>query len=362
MKNVTIDFRMHLSSGIGTYLRNIVPFLAQSDSLKVNIIAYKDELTDYPWIKNVRIIPAHSTIYSIKEQIELPKIIPECDIFWSPHYNVPIFRIRAKRRVVTIHDVFHLEFFKTLTLKQKLYARVMFNIAAKKSDLIFTVSEFSKSEIQKHISTQKPIKVVYNGVNTSIFKKIEDQSVLQAIKTKYSLPENFILYVGNVKPHKNLKTLLFAIKDFNVNLVIVGKREGFITPDNEIMHLIDTLNLKDRVFFTGFVSEKDIPFLYNLALFLVFPSIYEGFGLPLIEAQACMTPVIASKIPALQEIGRDSVLYFEPKNSEELKGKIQKLLKDKYLREKLIRKGYSNAKRFSWKKAAIEITELFLKL
>ncbi|WP_040305364.1 glycosyltransferase family 4 protein [Caminibacter mediatlanticus] len=354
MKHIIIDFRMHNASGIGTYIKNIVPFLLSN--FDITLLGKKKELHNYDWINKVEIIECSSNIYSIKEQFELFKKIPKCDVFWSPHYNIPVLPIKAKKRIVTIHDVYHLAFYDTLNLKQKLYAKFMINQAVSKSDIILTVSEFSKNEIIKYTNTKKEIKVIYNAINFNKFKVINNN--LEKLKNKYSLPNEFILFVGNVKPHKNLKRLLLAIKDLDINLVIVGKKDGFITGDESIKKLVTNANLKGKVYFTGYVKDEDIPVIYNLAKLFVFPSLYEGFGIPPLEAQACGCPVIVSNVASLPEVCGDSALYCNPYDVNDIKEKIEVLLNNEQLREELIQKGFENIKRFSWEKSAKKIIDV----
>lgn len=360
MKKLVIDFRMCNASGIGTYIKSIVPYLV--DVFEVILIGNSSEIQKFKWSERVKIIEANSKIYSIYEQIELFMCIPNCDVFWSPHYNIPLLPIKAKKRVVTIHDVFHLAFFETLNFKQKLYSKFVIKQAVKKSSKIFTVSSFSVNEIKKYTNTNKDIQIIYNAIDFTKFTIINDRIRLKNIKEKYQLPNEFLLFVGNVKPHKNIKNLLYAIKDINVNLVIVGKKDGFITGDDEVINLIKSGNMEDRVFFTGYVEDEDIPDIYNLATVFVFPSLYEGFGIPPLEAQACGCPVVCSNVASLPEVAGDSVIYCNPYDSNDIKEKIELLLNDKNLQNQLITKGYENIKRFSWKESAEKIIEVVERL
>ncbi len=354
---LVVDFRMHNASGIGTYIRNIIPFMV--DIFDVILLGTSEEIQKYSWSNKVKIIECTSKIYTIKEQFELFVKIPKCDIFWSPHYNVPLLPIKANRRVVTIHDVFHLAFYETLSLKQKLYAKLVINQATSRSDKILTVSEFSVDEIRKYTNTKNDIEVVYNAIDFDKFKIIYDKSKLDFAKDKYKLPNKFLLFVGNVKPHKNLKNLLLAIKDIDINLVIVGKKDGFITGDDNISSLIEKCNLENRVFFTGYVDDEDIPAIYNLAKVFVFPSLYEGFGIPPLEAQASGCPVICSNVASLPEVGGiDSVVYCDPYSVEDIAEKIKMVLADENLQNELKIKGFENIKRFSWEESAKKIIDV----
>jgi len=342
---LVIDTRMINASGIGRYLKNIIPFLLKE--YKLILLGDSTELQEYKKEKNIKIVSMATSIYSIKEQFELAQKIPPCDLFWSPHYNIPLLPIKAKKRLVTIHDVYHLAFKDTLSLSQKLYAKLLINQAVKKSDVILTVSNFSKNEIIKYTQTKKNIEVVYNGVDENLInnKKIDK--------------ENYILYVGNVKPHKNLVRALKAFKKIdNQNLIfkIVGKKDNFITKDTEVEQL--AIELGNRVEFTGYVEDSKLVELYKKAKIFLFPTLYEGFGIPPLEAQACGTPVICSNVASLPEVGGESVLYCDPCDINDIADKITLLLEDKSLQNELIQKGYENLKRFSWEKSAKKIIDI----
>lgn len=357
------DIRMFSSSGIGSYIRNLIKFgiLVQISELLVN-----KEIDIL--IKKEKAIIINSKSYSIAEQFILPIKIPSSKLFFSPHYNIPLLPTRAKKRLVTIHDVFHLAFFHSLSFRQKIYAKLMINAAVRLSDQIITVSEFSKSEISKYtgVSPDK-INVIYNGVDFSQFKKIDNSDIKNQIIHKYQLPNNFLLYVGNVKPHKNLIGLIEAynfskkIKS-SFHLVIVGKKEGFITSDNEIDQLIKRYQLEDKILFTGYVEEVDLTPIYNLASWFIFPSLYEGFGLPPLEAMACGTPVVASDIPVFHEIYDNAFVPVNTTIPKLFASTLEKALFNNDLKESLILKGLIQCKKYTWEKSAQKHIELIQKM
>lgn len=359
-KKIVIDARMINDSGIGTYLKNLIPFFIKD--FNVTLLGDKKKLSIFKNLGNYHIINFNAKIYSFKEQLLFPFIIPKCDIFWAPHFNSPFFKIKTKKRVTTIHDVNHLAFDSGMSILKKMYAKRLYLNSLSLSDSIITVSEFSKTEIIKYLNLKaNRIKVIYGGVNQVFFKTNKSNHNLD-------LPKNYILFVGNVKPHKNLITLLKAYsklsKDFRkkYKLLVLGKKEGFITPDKIVFNFIEKKSLKKDVFFTGFIDDVFVPEIYAKASLFVFPSLYEGFGLPLLEAMASKTIVISSNRASLPEVGLDNVLYFNPKNSEELKEKIIKTIDNKDLKEFYSNKAYHYAKSFSWEKSAKEHLRLFKKL
>ncbi len=354
MKTVlSVDFRMCRASGIGTYIRNIVPFLI--DSFDITLLGNPEEIKAFPWADRVKIISTSSPIYSVSEQTELFRKVPECDVFWSPHYNVPLLPVRAGKRLVTVHDAYHLAAESGIfSAVQRAYAKFVMRRAVTLSDVVLTVSEFSKSEILKYCSADSAkIKVVHNAVDEKLFSGLKNPDVIR----KYSLPDDYILFVGNVKPNKNLITLLRAMELMDgVNLVIAGKKDGFITGDSAVAEMVNgTENLKNRVFFTGYIDDADIPSVYAAASVFVFPSLYEGFGIPPLEAQASGCPVVSSPAASLREVCAESVIYCDPLNPVDIAEKVNAVRNDSALREGLIDKGYENIRRFGWEKSAREI-------
>jgi len=371
--DLTIDARMICASGVGRYLRSLLPFLADNQSFSITLLGNAGVLNNYGMFNSdrIRVVECNAKIYSLKEQFELAKKIPKaCDLFWSPHYNTPILPIRAKRRLVTIHDVFHLAFFDMLTLRQKAYARLMFNTSSRLADKIITDSEFSKAEIIRYTGIDAgKLRVVPCGIDKKTFKLIEGKDRLQEIKRSYNLPDKFILFVGNLKPHKNLTTLLKAFdimtyeSGVDCGLVLVGKKEGFISGDSEITAMIEkSRNLSERVTLTGYIEDKDLPVIYNLASVFVLPSLYEGFGLPPLEAMACGCPAVVSDIPSIREVCGDAAYYVDPYDAGLMAQRIYRVFSDETLRQSLQRKGSERSKLFGWEDSAGKLINIFVEV
>lgn len=342
---IVLDARMLYFGGIGTYIRNIVHRLRHS--FEITLLSYEPYL-DLPFIK------MSSAIYSVGEQWELFRKIPSCDIFWSPHYNVPILPVPAKKRVVIIHDVFHLANKHKLSFCQRIYAEYMIRRAVLKSDLIITVSDFSRREIIKYTGLDKKIAVVHNGLDHGLFRPESPKEPMKPVDSF-----SYLLFVGNVKPHKNLQNALAAFNLIqerypDLYFLIVGQKKNLITADHEVLRLAANNN---RVIFTGLVQEKELPALYSQACAFLFPSLYEGFGLPPLEAQSCNCPVISSNVASLPEVCGDSVLYCDPSSVEDIAQKLMLLLDDEGLQTELTARGRENIKRFSWEKTAEEISK-----
>ncbi len=358
MKDLCIDARMLLASGIGTYLRSLLPFLAKS-SFRLRLIVNKELIEQLPWLSRFSLEILEAPIYSLAEQLQLPAAIGRSDLFWSPHYNIPLLKIRARKRLVTIHDVNHLVFKKTLSMAQRIYAHAVMRQAVQRSAHIITVSEFSKIELCKYVrAPEHKITAIHNGLDTKRFTA-EDDGRSAEIKKRYRLPEKYFLFVGNVKPHKNLAGLIRAyriagdpLKEYP--LLVVGKREGFLQADSESQQLIEQFALHGEIRFLDFIVDEDLPALYRLATATIFPSLYEGFGFPAIEAMSAGSPLAVSHASSLPEVCGDAALYFDPHQPEDIARVLVQLTTHPQLLRTLKEKGKQHCQKFCWEKCAAE--------
>lgn len=341
---------MILHSGIGTYLRNLLPHFKESGA-EVQLIVNPAAIERISWLPRFDLILSSAPIYSLKEQLQLPRIIPSCDLFWEPHFNIPLLPIRAKKRVVTVHDVYHLAHFSKLRLHEKLYAKLIFARLKKFADQIITISQFSKAEISKHTEIpQENIVPIYCGVDRAHFYPAAAHA--SSLKEKYGLPEKFILFVGNLKPHKNLRGLIQAFQHVRENgfseygLAIVGKGKNLFAAETAFSEKIDNLHFLQNV------EDNDLPLLYQSASLFVLPSFYEGFGLPTLEAMSCGCPVVASKAASLPEVCGAAAEYVDPHDPLDIARGIKRVLSEPMLQQELKQKGFKQADAFSWKKAA----------
>lgn len=355
MIKITIDARMIQSSGIGTYIENIIKRL----TLKKNdwifyLLGNKTILNQYEFsgYKNVHLIECIAPIYSIREQFQLVRKIPkDSHVFWSPHYNIPL--LYTGKLLVTVHDVFHLAMSEFVSgIHKKIYAMLMFQAVGKRVDTIVCVSNFTASELKKHIKIKpEKIKVIYNGIDESWFH----------IQKKAPIHDKpYLLYVGNIKPHKNLVRLLRAfqlIKDkIPHDLVLVGKKDGFITGDTAVVKLAE--QLEGRVIFSGYVEDEELKQYFVQATAFVFPSLYEGFGLPPLEAMACGCPVIVSNTASLPEVCGERAIYCDPYDEKDIAEKILQLIKNKSILNKKIDVYKKDVHLFSWDICTNEIEKM----
>ena len=345
-------------SGIGTYLKNLLIYLVEKiDWIDWILLGNEEELLKTFQGRNdkIKIISLNAKIFSINEQFELIKKIPQdIDLLWIPNFNIPIFY--HGKMLVTIHDVFHLAMSHlTGGYHKYLYAKFLFFMVKKRSHEVLCVSNFTKNEIVKFIGVKlEKIHPIYLGVSKEWCLPLVEKNCL------YQKP--YILFVGNLKPNKNLGVLIKAcllLKD-DIDLVVVGKRDGFSNGDKSFKAECD--KMKRRICFTGFVTDEELKNYYYHAQMFVFPSLYEGFGLPVLEAMACGCPVLLSNRASLPDVGGDAAIYFNPESEEDLAEKIEQIYNDGECRARMIKKGYENLKNFSWNECGVKTAEIIKKM
>jgi glycosyltransferase involved in cell wall biosynthesis len=362
-KIVTIDARW-LVGGIGTYTENLLQGLLQiASGLEFRAIARG---ADAERVKELcsRVTVVDVPIYTLLEQILIPRAAKECDLLHVPHFNVPL--LHRGPLVVSIMDVIHLRSPEYRhNLSSMLYARPMLNAAARKADHVITVSNYSKTQIMETLGIPgSKISVIHCGAGAQFRQNgnhKESCGVAQALGTN----RPFLMYVGNLKPHKNVTTLLRAYaqlhrrKKLPHSLVIVGEDARW---KRSVVEECSRLDIQDSVIFIPYVSPALLPKLYAAADLLVMPSTAEGFGLPVLEAMACGTPVVCSNAASLPEVAGDAALYFDPASQEELAERIELLLQSGDLRALLRDRGLQRAKRFTWQESARKHLDLYLQL
>jgi glycosyltransferase involved in cell wall biosynthesis len=259
------------------------------------------------------------------------------------------------KKVLTIFDMISFLSPKWYKPISRYRVQKLLSLSAKKACKIVTGSENSKKDIVRILGIQEEkIKVIYIGVDDE-YKIINDQNKLNFVKTKYGISHRFILHVGSMNPRKNIPRLIEAYSKLSIQLlkeyqlVLVGEKSW---RSDEIFTKVERLGLKVRVILAGFVEDDDLPLLMNAASLLAFPSLYEGFGIPPLEAMACGVPVVASKTSSIPEVVGDAALLFDPYNIEEMTASIYKVLTNEQLRDDLVKKGFERVKHFSWEKAA----------
>ncbi len=280
------------------------------------------------------------------------------DVYHEPNF-VPM-DFPASKIVTTVHDLSFMLYPQWHPKERVEFMEKNFASRIELSDVILTVSEYGKREVEKYVGVPgDKIKVVYNAVDER-FRPLSKASVTTYLRAK-RYPENYVLFVGAVEPRKNLETLIGAFGDIersfgNLHLIIVGPK-GWLY--ESVFKKVEELGLTNKVHFTGFVADEELIYLYNGAQVFVYPSFYEGFGIPVLEAMACKIPVIVSNTSSLPELVGDAGMLVDPHSQEGFAEAMRKVLSDKDEAERLSEKGYLRSANFSWEKSAKALMDIF---
>jgi glycosyltransferase involved in cell wall biosynthesis len=316
------------------------------------LVLFSEKKTGFNFSCNVKNINLEKTFPFVWDQVKLPLSLKQnkIDLFYSPYYKVPLL---APTPIVNqILDLMYLNFppyRKALRGAEKLYYTTFAKFFVKKSTSVITDSQHAKSEI---INTWKidPKKIVVIPLGlANRYKPIKDVDDLKVVQKKFNLPRKFIFYLGNFKPHKNVKSLVKAFKKIedkfpDYKLVLAGTLDEH---GMKLKNFVENIGIAERVVFTNTIRENDSPeALLSLAEVFVFPTLYEGFGLPPLEAMACGTPVVASNLTSVPEVVGDSGITVNPLDVEEIGKAISSLLENPEKKKILSNKGLERAKLF----------------
>ncbi len=366
---IGIDARMYSTSftGIGRYVFELVRQLTAIDKTNEYVLFMnRPEYDDYkPRSKRISKVLVNARHYSFAEQTRyLYKLYGEkLDLMHFTHFNAPIF-YRGKS-IVTIHDL-TLSFFpgkKMNSWKHRKAYQLVLKRSVKHAGKIIAVSEHTKKDLIE-ITGADPskIKVIYEGVDEQ-FKPRPDKSAIKNLIRKYGITREYILYTGVWRSHKNVVNLIKAFAllktadEFSPQLVITGEEDPHYP---EVRRSVRELGLEHDVIFPGLVPEDELVALYQAAYLYAFPSLYEGFGLPPLEAMRCGTPVVASSNSCIPEIcGEENALFFDPLDPEDIANAIRKVLLNEELRQELRARGLRHSRKFSWLKMAEETLMLY---
>jgi len=362
---VAIDARKLHDFGIGTYTRNLLRHLARIDrDSEYVLLCHEGDLGIGAQLgTNFRTVLEPSPNYSIREQIHVPWVLhrERPDVFHAPHYVLP--PAVQCRSLVTIHDCIHLMFPQYLPNRVAYaYARASMWSAARRARRILTVSEASKRDII-HFFTVPPEKVVvvYNAIDERFRVTPSDEAVAR-VRERYQLDHGFVLYAGNIKPHKNLVRLIEAFDGLrrrgfdDLKLLIIGDEISKLPALRRAVH---SHKLHKHVRFLGYLPDDTLAILYRLAAVFVFPSLYEGFGLPPLEAMACGTPVVTSNVSSLPEVVGGAAVLVDPYNVESIVDGIARVLSNPALSEELRAKGIARAREFSWERSVARTRDIY---
>ena len=350
--------------GIGRYVSNLaqalVPILAEDEHLLILRDATQKSQWQLPESsEKVTVIDTAVSPFSFKQQWQIPSLVKEYKIscYHSPYYLMP-YRMKVPT-ILTLYDLIPQKYPEYVAPRARLMVNTLTRVAMRYSDRYIAISEATK---QDFLSSFKLERNTVTAVPLAADPKFKPST--QTVPNKYKLPANYILYLGINKPHKNLVQLIRAWHQVqkqiapSQTLIIAGAWDARYP---EAKRLATELNVAN-VQFLGPIEDQDLPALYSHADLFVFPSIYEGFGLPILEAMACGTAVTCSNTSSLPEVGGEAVLYFNPKNVEEISRQISKLLQDANLRETYSKKGLEQANKFSWHNTAVATLNIYREL
>jgi glycosyltransferase involved in cell wall biosynthesis len=377
---IGIDARIW-KTGIGRYTQNLIYELTKiADPDDEFVIFLRKDGFDEFVAPNKRFtkVLADFPSYSFAEQLILPLLLlrEKVDLMHFTNFNLPV--LWPRKFILTIHDLIHLSHstFGSSTrnylyyLVKKLVYRIAIWWVAQRASKILVPSEATQIDLIKYLGvSSKKVVVTYEGgtdhdVTTQNREKHHDD---KAILQQYGVTKPFILYVATMYPHKNHEKLVEAFRlltseILDIQLVLIGKVDYF---SEKMVEKVSRWGLSDKVLIPGFkypngyMPDQDLFIFYRNALVYVFPSLKEGFGIPVLEAQAFGLPVVASGTSCLPEIGGDSVVYFDPNNAVDIKNKILEVTRNEKLRNGLINRGYENLRRFSWQKMAEETQRVY---
>jgi glycosyltransferase involved in cell wall biosynthesis len=362
---IGIDARKLHDFGIGTYIRNLLRQLARLDHQTEFVLLCRPD--DVPSRashgEKLRPVAETSRNYSILEQIRIPLALKRegVTLFHAPHYVLP--PLVPCRSVVTIHDCIHLMFPQYLPNRLALgYARASIFAAARRATRVLTVSESSKRDILRFVDIKPDkIDVIYNAYDLQFTVEPREEDVSR-VRERFQLQDEFVLYAGNVKPHKNLERLIEAFHLVrrrgldHLKLVLIGDE---ISRYAALRRAVHRHQLHKYVRFLGYLPEETLAVMYRLAGVFVFPSLYEGFGLPPLEAMASGTPVVTSNVSSLPEVAGDAAVLVDPYDPNAIANGIYQVLTDSEFRRDLRARGTARARQFSWEQSVRRVREIY---
>ncbi|MCX7883666.1 MAG: glycosyltransferase family 4 protein [Caloramator sp.] len=365
---IAIDGRganWYAGTGIGTYTQQVLKYILSFDSSNQYHLYWCG--TNYKELSNssnVTISIASKKHHRFFEEYFIPENIKNksIDIYHVPQNGIGLPHKKSCLYISTIHDL--IPYIMPETVGRGYLKRFISQMPEiiQNSDTIITVSEFSKNDIIRIFDVpEDKIKVTYLAAD-SFFKPIEKNIAKEFVKSNYNIDSDYILYLGGFSPRKNVKSLIVAysriykdIKD-DIKLVILGPSKD---DHSYLIELCTSLGVRDRVIFTGFVPYEHLPYFYNASTVFVYPSLYEGFGLPPLEAMSCKIPVITSNVSSIPEVTGDGALLINPFDTEDLKCALEKMLQDEKLRYEIAEKGYIRSREFSWTKTAANTLNIY---
>jgi len=339
--------------GSGQYAYELISHLLKSDHKNTYYIYLKEKpLEGFPRNKNSKFL-----IFGPKKfwtQFALPLKLfsgPRPDVFFAPSHYGP--RFSSVPIVITIFDLSYIHFPKLFRRLDLYQLQHWTEYSVKKAKAILTISQASKEDIIKHYKVDpKKVFVTYPGYDDKLFKPVNDQKAIGKVKEKYKIAGDYIFFLGTIQPRKNLIRLLEAVEGIkNIKVVISGKK-GWLYDD--FFKKIEDPKVRDKIIVTDYVQDEDLPVLFSGARTFILPSLWEGFGIPVLEAMACGCPVVVSDKSSLSEVVEEAGVLINPEDVQSITDGIQKVLTNNKFAQVLSRRGLIRAKEFSWRRCAYQ--------
>lgn len=357
--------RSHRAAGINWYIYNLLRYLPSvgNQHRYTVFLGHKGARQAFPEMKTkMTSLPTVNPVVRIlwEQTVQPVQLLKEgIDLLHSLAFVQPILLPCAG--IITIYDLSFILFPERLHPLRRLYLRWGTRYSARKAQRVIAISASTKRDIVKLVGVaESKVDVVLCGVDED-FQPLENHRVLDDFRRKRHLPEQMILFVGTIEPRKNLITLLrgYALLRKKVQLppLVIGGAKGW--HHQEVFSVAEELGLQEDIIFPGYIPQEELPLWYCAADFFIYPSLYEGFGLPPLEAMACGTPVIISNTSSLPEVVGEAGILVDPENAEQIAEAMQRVLADNDLRAEMRRRGLNRAREFSWQKAAQETVKVY---
>jgi glycosyltransferase involved in cell wall biosynthesis len=347
--------------GIVVYAKNVLRSILEIDSSNEYVFMYRhnQNMGEFADFCNVTERVIHAPNKLLWDQVAVPRLAKRerLDLIYNPKLSIPL--MTQCKTVLVMHGGAQFVVPHVFKWYDRMYFKSANRLFCKKADAIITMTRTGARDIIERMgAVPSKVHIINEGFNENC--RVLDSKETEVIKQKYSLPDQYILFLGGISPLKNFTNLLRAYHNvkalFPHKLVVVGFNRWKYSKD---LQMIDQLGLRDRMVFCGFVPDEEVPAFYNLADLFMLPSLYEGFGIPVLEAMACGCPVITTQTGCSPEVAGDAALLVDPYNPEAIADAIGRVLSDERLRKNLIEKGLARAKQFSWRKCAAETLATF---
>ncbi len=356
--------------GVGSYAENLLEQLhSQGGDLEFFAVAQSDDSALLaaipPRVKLIR-LPARLFrrlgLRLLAEQIYIPYLARRyrIDVVHSLHYSLPLLPLRAAR-LVTMHDMTAFLYPAVHTPFKRAYMQFFIRQALRKADFLVFVSASALADCRQYFKQPLPNATVIHHGKSPAFRPALDAGEIAAVRRRYDLPSQYILYLGTLEPRKNVPALIRAFAALaeqhpEARLVVAGKKGWYY---DAIFQTLAELKLAGKVHFPGYIDERDKRFLLAGATLFVYPSLYEGFGIPVLEAMACGIPVITSNVSSLPEVVGDAALLIDPASLPDLTRALERVYADADLKDRLVRAGLARASQFTWEESVRQLLDVY---